>query len=63
MNEIVRSNLLSEKGYSPYCGNTNCKIMPRTKFNGSQFVCPSCGWVSNFPKNFISLYKYKWSIK
>ena len=57
MNYIVRKNLLTRKGYTPYCGNMNCKRMPRTKFDGEQFVCDSCGWRSEFPADFITEYK------
>ena len=57
---IVRENLMTEKNYSPYCGSNTCKSMPRAKFNGEQFVCPSCGWISEFPIEFIAEYKNKW---
>lgn len=59
---IVRSNLMTIEGYSPYCGSITCKYMPRTKFNGEQFVCPYCGWASSFPADFIKEYKAKWKI-
>lgn len=59
-NTIVRKNLLSDPSYSPYCGDS-CHRMPRTHFNGEQFVCESCGWVSDFPTDFIAYYKAKWS--
>lgn len=35
--------------------------MPRTFFNGKQFQCPYCGWVSSFPEDFIKRYKEKWN--
>lgn len=60
---IVRENLMTEEGYSPYCGAENCYLrMPRTKWDSSlnQFTC-SCGWVSNFPADFIQRYKQKWN--
>jgi hypothetical protein len=62
-NPIVRKNLMNEKGYSPYCGDPNCPTMPRTKFNKSlgQFYC-SCGWLSEFPEEFIKEYRKKWNI-
>jgi len=63
VNNIVRDNLMTDKSYSPYCGNPNCRTMPRTIFNGSQFYCPSCNYVSKFPKEFIDEYKLKWGIK
>ena len=59
---IVRENLMKEKGYSPYCG-AMCKQMPRTHFDGEQFVCPHCGWRSEFPADFIAAYKEKWGLK
>jgi hypothetical protein len=32
--------------------------MPRTHFDGRQFVC-ACGWRSSFPADFIAKYKAK----
>lgn len=64
---IVRENLMNEKGYTPYCGSMtprppvgNGCDNPRTKFNGEQFVCPKCGYVTRFEKDFIDRYKAKW---
>jgi hypothetical protein len=61
---IVRNNLMNREGYAPYCGSMestgNTCPTPRTKFNGSQFCCPSCGWASKFEKEFIDKYKAKW---
>lgn len=54
----VRQNLMNEAGYAPYCGSENCNAgMPRTKWNEglNQFAC-SCGWVSEFPADFIERY-------
>jgi len=59
---IIRDNLMSRPGYSPYCGNMNCATMPRTSWTGSQFRCGRCGWVSQFPDDFIAEYKAKWGI-
>lgn len=57
---IVRGNLMSRPGYTPYCGNMGCRLgMPRTHFNGQQFVC-GCGWKSSFEPEFITAYKAKW---
>lgn len=54
---IVRMNLLSERGYTPYCGADQCHHRrPRTRFNGEQFEC-TCGWVSKFEPEFIEKYK------
>lgn len=64
----VRENLMNESGYTPYCGNDNAYgygpgqcHMPRTRFDGEQFVCPHCGWRSQFPADFIAEYKAKWA--
>ena len=62
-NTIVRENLMTRKGYTPYCGNDNCSVMPRTIFNGKQFKCPFCNWISEFPNDFITKYKDKWNEK
>jgi hypothetical protein len=54
---LVRRNLLTEKGYSPYCGAEKCFAhWPRTVFNGKQFRC-RCGWESQFDADFIERYK------
>ncbi|KUY28049.1 hypothetical protein [Elizabethkingia ursingii] len=60
---IVRENLMTKEGYSPYCGlDAKCPYRwPRTKFNGKQFVC-DCGWKSDFPEDFINRYKEKWNL-
>jgi hypothetical protein len=56
---IVRINLMTDKDYRPYCGADSCVYtMPRSKWNGSQFEC-KCGWVSEFPADFITRYKEK----
>ena len=57
---IIRKNLMYQKGYTPYCGNENCVIIPRTFFNGSQFECPMCNWKTSFDDKFIAQYKDKW---
>ena len=59
---IVRRNLMERKGYSPYCGSDDCRMAPRTSFRHDQFVCPHCGWISSFPKEFINEYKVKWNL-
>ena len=61
-NSIIRNNLMNEKGYTPYCGDDNCrKGMPRAKWDKEkeQFVC-SCGWVSKIAPDFIKRYKERW---
>ncbi len=60
---IVRENLMNELGYTPYCGHGSCtKEMPRTTWDEKlkQFRCP-CGWVSEFPIDFIKRYINKWN--
>lgn len=61
MTSIVRANLMSREGYTPYCGNAErCSAgMPRTTWNGEQFEC-RCGWKSQFPADFIAEYKAQW---
>lgn len=59
---FMQEKLLTEEGYRPYCGNIDdCRQMPRTYFNGEQFVCTCCGWKSNYPDWFIKEYKNKWN--
>lgn len=66
---IVRENLMTEEGYTGYCGDEYCKPRtpystdrwPRTVWTGEQFKCPKCGWVSQYPKDFIDRYKEKWN--
>lgn len=60
---IVRENLLTRAGYTPYCGGAKCPTMPRTSWTGSQFRCGQCGWVSQFPADFINEYKAAWGKK
>jgi hypothetical protein len=62
---IVRQNLMDDPNYRPYCGSNNwtgskleCNN-PRTIWTDNQFKCPNCGWVSQFPKDFIDRYKQK----
>lgn len=57
INEIVRRNLISDRNYRPYCGNWDCKETPRSFWNGNQFQCKFCGWVSQFEEDFIATYK------
>jgi len=61
---IVRDNLMKRPNYTGYCGAMeNCsKGMIRTKWDPEkgQFVC-SCGWVSQYPKEFIERYRKKWN--
>lgn len=60
---LIRTNLMTREGYSPYCGKEDCFIgMPRTEFKDGQFRC-RCGWVSQFDTKFIAEYKQKWRLK
>ena len=67
----VRENLMSQLGYTPYCGNPICRHEPRGCSNPrtvwgkllDQFICPECGWISAFPEDFIKRYKEQWGIK
>jgi len=53
----VRHNMETRRGYTPFCGNTQCVAgMPRASFNGSQFEC-KCGWRSAFEDEVIRRYK------
>lgn len=64
---IVRENLMTAPGYTPYCGNNLPSYMkngcsnPRTVWNGVQFACPVCGFTTEFPDDFIARYKERWS--
>jgi predicted RNA-binding Zn-ribbon protein involved in translation (DUF1610 family) len=60
MMDIVRNNLMTQLGYAPYCGSDPCTSFRRSRFDGEQFVCPHCGWRSQFPDDFIFEYKAKW---
>lgn len=63
-NTIVRNNLMERDGYAPYCGENyhKCRTMPRTKWDKdlNQFKCPNCGFVTEFPEDFIKRYKERW---
>lgn len=65
---IVRTNMMNQENYTSYCGNSwaeqkkkGCD-MPRTNWAPeiNQFRCPQCGWVSQFPDDFIKKYKERW---
>jgi hypothetical protein len=66
----VRDNLMTREGYTPYCASELCAPRTmnspdrwlRTNFNGEQFVCPKCNWISKVPKDFIDRYKAKWNL-
>ena len=64
---VARQNLITEKDYTPYCGNGISRHEkggcdnPRTKWDGEQFFCPKCNWRSQFPIDFINRYKATWN--
>ena len=58
---LIRDNLMTRPGYSPYCGDPACRLgMPRTHFLRGQFQC-GCGWRSGFDPEFIAAYEAKWA--
>lgn len=58
---IVRENLMSRPGYTPYCGALHCRFhWPRASFMRGQFQC-GCGWRSEFEPEFIKQYEAKWA--
>jgi hypothetical protein len=58
---LIRENLMTRPGYSPYCGSEQCTYrMPRTHFKRGQFEC-YCGWRSSFDPEFIAAYEAKWA--
>lgn len=60
---VIRDNLMTQPGYTPYCGSRSCKLhWPRSYFDGEQFAC-NCGWRSEFEPKFIAEYKAKWNLK
>lgn len=59
---IVRQNLMDKLGYTPFCGSPTCNLhSPRTTWDmgKKQFTC-GCGWVSEFPDEFIERYLQRW---
>jgi hypothetical protein len=55
---IVRDNLMNIPGYEPYCGRDAC--WDRAGYRKGQFRC-HCGWVSQFPADFIQAYEARWA--
>lgn len=64
---IVRENMMNDKFYRPYCGESWDKgcSMPRTFWRKElkQMKCPECGWVSEFPADFIKEYTAKHDLR
>lgn len=56
---LVRNNMMRREDYAPYCGTDHC--MGRAPFNGKQFQCTRCNWMSQFEPEFIEEYKAKWN--
>jgi hypothetical protein len=67
---IVRENLMNKPDYTGYCGNNIARHKPdgcsnpRTRYikGLGQFQCPECGWISQYPDDFIKRYKEKWNL-
>jgi hypothetical protein len=58
---IVSRNLMTQPGYTPYCGDAKCRFtMPRTIYRDGQFRC-RCGWASSFDPEFIAAYEARWA--
>lgn len=58
---LIRDNLMTREGYTPYCGNDSCSHgTPRTHYIQKQFQC-GCGWRSGFDIEFIRQYETKWA--
>ncbi len=60
---VIEENLLTVLDYTPYCGNQissrdigGCDN-PRLRFNGVQFSCPACSYMTDFEPEFIGRYK------
>lgn len=71
----VRDNLMKRPGYAPYCmgmvrddsergfRETACTSrFRRMRWDGEQFACP-CGSRTEFPEDFMELYKARWHTK
>lgn len=60
---IVRENLMTVENYHPHCPSRKCTLsLNRASWNPNikQFEC-QCGWISNFPDDFINRYMKKWN--
>lgn len=60
---IVRSNMLEDKNYTPYC--MDCSGLVRMKFVsfGKQLVCPKCNKETKFSNAFLGRYSTKHKTK
>lgn len=67
----VRQNMMDDVHYRPYCASVipghpnymSCSS-PRMIWDLmlSQMKCPDCGWISEYPEDFIKRYKEKHSL-
>lgn len=66
VDSTVRTNMIKDVRYRPYCGsvipshpNYLFCSSPRTNWDSklSQMRCRECGWISEFPDDFIQRYK------
>ena len=64
--DTVRRNMMQDVSYRSYCGsvfpghpNYHTCSSPRMAWRVSlnQMQCPDCGWVTEFPADFIARYK------
>lgn len=64
---VVRNNLMNRPGYAPYCmgvrpgmPDSSCATaLVRMRWDGQQFAC-ACGSLTDFPEEFITLYRERW---
>lgn len=55
---IVRTNMMKDANYVPYCGEAYCMLRMQWDSQISQMKC-CCGYVTAFPLSFIKRYKKK----
>jgi len=54
----VRTNMMEDKNYVPYCMNSGCQRFSKTSVIGT-LKCSKCGKVITYPKDFIDRFKSK----
>lgn len=54
----VRTNMMKDKNYVPYCLNSGCQRFSKTDVIGT-LKCRKCGDVITYPKEFIDRFKAK----
>lgn len=54
----VRTNMMKDVGYSPYCMTSGCYRYSNTDFIGV-LKCSKCGDIITFPKEFMDRYRAK----